>query len=142
MHEDIENLDAGLSLAIRRAAERQGSEARAVSWLQSDAQTDIHAVLRLGNAATLDVERKHAQAKKAEGYRLSLVSSASRDLIMRRYRAQREKLRMDRAREAKKRKRAAKGLLLSFPRAAKMDPGPAAEARGGRSPSGPPWRKG
>ena len=52
----------------------------------NEVQGDIHAIFTEAAATSLDVERKHFQDKKAEGYKLMSLATASRNAILRRYR--------------------------------------------------------
>ena len=83
-------LDVGLSLPLQRRAQRYETETEQIAFLARDDVQEMLVTFLVGVAAsTLEVERRHAQAKRWEARRLSHVATASRDCILRRYRAER-----------------------------------------------------
>ena len=64
---DEQELDQGLSLSLYHKAWSHGSERHALTFLGSaEAQELIFSLCELGDASTLDIERKHALDKRAE----------------------------------------------------------------------------
>ena len=81
-----EELDVGLSLPLQQQARSAGDTTAAVAWLASEStQQTLATFFEATIASTLEVERRHAQAKRNEGSRLTHVASASRNHILRRY---------------------------------------------------------
>eukprot|EP00973_Karenia_brevis_P061189 8508428-Karenia_brevis.AAC.1 len=61
--------------------------------MSADVQQEVDQLLEEASATSLDVEREHFPAKRAEGrrgVRLTTVARASRNSLLRVYRAQRE----------------------------------------------------
>jgi hypothetical protein len=81
-----EELDVGLSLPLQQQARSVGDATASVAWLASESiQQTLATFFEAAIASTLEVERRHAQAKRNEGSRLTHVASASRNHILRRY---------------------------------------------------------
>ena len=82
----VEELDVGLSLPLQQKARRVGDITAYVAWLASDdTQQALVTFFEGAIASTLEVERRHAQAKRNDGSILTHVASASRNHILRRY---------------------------------------------------------
>ena len=85
-------LDAGYSLHLKREAWRAagGIECDAETYMESDrVQAELDAILQKAPASSLDVERKHKQDKFSETTKVTGCARASRNSILRRYRARR-----------------------------------------------------
>ena len=83
---DACRLDVGFSLPLQQRARAQGTEAKAIAFMQSArVQQALDLFLRSATSSTLEVERRHAQAKRSEQRRLLHLASASRTGILRRF---------------------------------------------------------
>ena len=87
-----ELLDVGFSLRLQRRARKAGAMpgSQCEYLFSKEVQGDIDALFSEAAATSLDVERKHFQDKKAEGYKLMSLATASRNAILRRYRQARQ----------------------------------------------------
>ena len=64
--------------------------AEAISFMAgTQVQQELEDIFWNGSATSLDVERKHHQDRKSEAHRVVSVQCASRNAILRRYRAHR-----------------------------------------------------
>ena len=87
-----EVLDEGMGYQLQRIARRAGSDADAVAFLAADdVQAAVDAFVDTATATTLDVERRHAQARRQESSKLRHIASESRNALLRRFRLQRQK---------------------------------------------------
>ena len=63
-----EELDVGLSLPLQQQARSAGDTTAAVAWLASEStQQTLATFFEATIASTLEVERRHAQAKRNDG---------------------------------------------------------------------------
>ena len=83
-------LDVGLSLPLQQRARTYAMKIEQISFLASHEVQELLVTFLVSVAAsTLEVERRHAQAKRWEAARLTHIATASRDCILRRYWAER-----------------------------------------------------
>jgi len=81
------SLDTGFSIPLKKLAEQRGG----VRYLLSDSvQSALKSAFDASAASSLPVERLHAQAKRQEAARLSSVSTASRNQLLRSFLRERE----------------------------------------------------
>ena len=86
LHTDAENLDVGFSLQIHAYAWSGRNEMQAIAWLASPpVQNFIVEAIAEMFASSMEVERRHAQAKKWEATRVSHIATASCNLICPRF---------------------------------------------------------
>ena len=79
-------LDVGFSLQLHAAANSAGNDYDAVAFMTSDrVQSILQLFLESAAATTLEVERRHAQAKRSEQSRVIHMASASRNCLLRRF---------------------------------------------------------
>ena len=77
-----EELDVGLSLPLQQQARSAGDTTAAVAWLASEStQQTLATFFEATIASTLEVERRHAQAKRNEGSRLAHVAIATTSFV-------------------------------------------------------------
>ena len=83
---DVSLLDYGYSLPLRQEATASGDRQRAIEYLTSDSvQRELQDIFKNSSAHDLDAERKHNVGKKGEARKLSSVSTASRNVLLRHY---------------------------------------------------------
>ena len=83
-----DSVDVGYSFQLQAAALGQGSLEKALAWMTSRAvQQELMTWTSSVEGSTLDVERARSQARRGETRKMVRVSTASRDMILRWYRA-------------------------------------------------------
>jgi hypothetical protein len=88
---DSDDLDLGSSYWLQREAKSRGPEADSITYLMSEGVPhELAQIVRSILVTSLSVERKHAADKKNEASRLITLGRASRNTILRQFRAWRE----------------------------------------------------
>jgi hypothetical protein len=82
LHEPPERLDLGVGQQLHSLAWGQGSEAAAITWLASlSVQEVIDGICVITLLNSLDVERRHKEAKSWETSKVTHIATASRNTI-------------------------------------------------------------
>ena len=75
-------LDVGLSLSLQRRARTYATEIEQISFLASHEVQELLVTFLVNAAASnLEVERRHAQAKRWEATRLTHIATASKGVV-------------------------------------------------------------
>ena len=86
LHEPRERLDTGYSLQLQRLAMDGRSPMDAIRFLTgTDVQEALELLFARAAVSTLEVERRHAHARKWEGSKLTHIATASRKCLLQRY---------------------------------------------------------
>lgn len=148
LHAAPEDLDTGFSLPLQRDALRERSIPEAALWLLGDAaQSALDDFAQAIQTSSLEVERRHAQAKRNEGRRLKHVAVASRDHLLRRHATWRQEQlrRRNQALRVERKARHSSSASIAWERMPALVPQPASSqlsrGRSGSSRDMAVWRE-